>query len=155
MPLKDLIPWHWGDRPAASDDDPVRSAAAAHPAVGGSLTAGGGLFTPAIDVRETDEQVQISAEIPGLTDEDVQVHLSADGTRLTISGEKKEEESSELGGWRRMERRYGMFRRDLRLPARVEAEGVDARFEKGVLSVTLPKAAEQPPGAVRIAVGGG
>jgi HSP20 family protein len=101
---------------------------------------GWGAFSPQVDVTETDGEIKVSAELPGLGDEDIDVSLSNDV--LTISGEKKEEEEQEGKDYYRMERSYGSFRRAIPLPAEVDADKVDAVFQKGVLTVTLPKTGE-------------
>jgi HSP20 family protein len=97
-------------------------------------------FTPRVDVVETEKEVTVTAEIPGMDEKDIQVTLM-DG-RLTIGGEKSSEHEEETGQYHRMERSYGSFRRDVVLPAEVERDKVDAVFSKGVLTITLPKLAE-------------
>ncbi|SME97017.1 heat shock protein Hsp20 [Tistlia consotensis] len=97
------------------------------------------MIAPRIDVRESDGTVEISAELPGMADKDVKVTVH-EGV-LTIEGEKKEEsESREADVWL-SERHYGSFRRSFSLPDTLDAEKVAARFDKGVLKVTLPKKA--------------
>jgi HSP20 family protein len=97
-------------------------------------------FTPRVDVVETEKEVKVTAEIPGMDEKDIQVTLMDD--RLTISGEKSSEHEEKTGQYHRMERSYGSFRRDVVLPAEVETDEVDAVFSKGVLTITLPKLAE-------------
>jgi HSP20 family protein len=99
-----------------------------------------GAFSPQVDVTETDGQIKISAELPGLDDEDIDVSLSDDV--LTISGEKKAEKEEEGENYYRAERSYGAFRRAIPLPSEVDADKVDAVFQKGVLTITLPKTGE-------------
>lgn len=100
---------------------------------------GAGDFTPVVDVRETDTAIKVVAELPGLTEEDIQ--LEVDETTLTLSGEKKAEEEAEEDGseayWREV--RFGHFRRTIQLPAEVDPEKAKARFSRGALRVTLPK----------------
>jgi len=98
---------------------------------------GGALEFPRIDVSETDKELRISAEIPGLTEKDIQLHLAKDA--LTITGEKKEEKREDEKGWYRMERQYGSFTRSIPLPYEVDTEKAEATFKNGVLVVTLPK----------------
>ena len=97
-------------------------------------------FMPSVDVSETDGQVQVSAELPGMTEKDINVELDED--MVTISGEKKEEEEDEKGGryWR--ESSYGSFRRDVALPTGVDADNAKATFKNGKLRVTIPKSEE-------------
>lgn len=95
-------------------------------------------FVPAIDVVEEEDAVKLTAEVPGMTKEDLDV--SIDNGVLTLSGEKKEEQSSEQAGYHRVERRYGTFERRIRLPEYVDAENIEATYEDGVLKLTMPKA---------------
>ncbi len=101
------------------------------------------VFAPRIDISETESSLQFSAELPGIGKDDVEIVL--DGDRLTIKGEKKteREEGDADAGYRLRERTYGAFQRSFRLPDRVDLEKVDAVFDKGVLTVSLAKKAEQ------------
>ena len=101
----------------------------------------GGTLMPHIDVSETDKELKICAELPGVTENDVEVTLNDDV--LTIRGEKKFERTNEQENYHFVERSYGTFQRSLRVPYPVEPEQVQARFEHGVLTVTLPKAEQQ------------
>jgi HSP20 family protein len=94
-------------------------------------------FTPRIDVSETDKEIKVSAELPGMDEKDIDVSLTRDS--LTIRGEKKEEKEEKGKDFYRMERSYGSFTRSVPLPVEVETDKVAATFKKGVLSVTLPK----------------
>ena len=93
--------------------------------------------TPRIDVSESEEAVEIAAELPGMSEQDVDVSLTHDV--LTIRGEKKQEHEDKQKNYHRIERSYGAFHRAIMLPAEVDAEKVDARFTNGVLRITLPK----------------
>ena len=95
------------------------------------------LVRPSIDVDETDQAYRVSAELPGLTEKDVELNLR-DNT-LTISGEKRTERDEEKGGRRYAERSFGRFERTIPFPAEVDADRIDAVFQNGVLTVTLPK----------------
>jgi HSP20 family protein len=96
--------------------------------------------TPAIDVSEKDKSYEITAELPGMDDKDIDVRVS-NGT-LTIKGEKKEEKEEHDKGYYVSERRYGSFKRSFQLPDGVDAAKIDASFAKGVLTVRLPKTAD-------------
>jgi HSP20 family protein len=96
-----------------------------------------GLWAPALDVSETDEALRVQVELPGLEAKDVDV--SVHDNLLTISGERKGEQEEKGRNWHRVERRYGRFERTLALPAEVDAEKVSADYQKGVLTVVLPK----------------
>lgn len=103
-------------------------------------------WTPPVSVQETADAIVLTAEVPGLTLKDLTVEL--ENNVLTVSGEKREapegEQADGVEGVRIhvSERRYGSFRRSFTLPRRVDADQIDARFENGVLTVSLPKAAE-------------
>jgi len=95
------------------------------------------LVRPNIDVDETDQAYRVSAELPGLTEKEVELNLR-DNT-LTISGEKRLEREEEKGGRRYAERSFGRFERTIPFPVEVDADRIDAVFRNGVLTVTLPK----------------
>lgn len=97
-------------------------------------------FAPRVDVRATDIAYEISVELPGLEEKDVEVTV-ADGT-LTLKGEKSEEREEQENNHYRKERVYGSFERSFRLPDEVEADKVEANFKNGVLTVGLPKSEE-------------
>ncbi len=111
-------------------------------------------FIPTVDVKDKGSEVKITAELPGMTEDDVNVEVDAD--RVTISGEKKEEEEEkdEEGGryWR--ESAYGSFVRQIPLPAEVDMDKADARFKNGRLTVTLPKVEEEKSRQRRIEIKG-
>jgi HSP20 family protein len=94
---------------------------------------------PSTDVTETDKEIEISAELPGLEEKDVQVNL-ADGV-LTIRGEKNAEKEEKDKNYRLVERSYGSFERSIALPEGVKSEDVKASIAKGVLTVKVPKPA--------------
>ncbi|MBF9029957.1 Hsp20 family protein [Rhodobacterales bacterium HKCCE3408] len=105
----------------------------------GAHTMPAAALAPAIDMIEKPDAYSITAELPGLDAKDVEVKVD-DGT-LTISGEKTEETAREEGTYHVNERRWGNFRRTVRLPRNVDRDKIDAKFAKGVLTVTLPKSA--------------
>ena len=107
---------------------------------------------PRIDVRESDEAWLIDAELPGL--EQSQIDVSVDDGVLTISGERKSEETSEdeATGYRHLERYRGSFRRSLRLPEDVDTEAIQAAYRNGVLSLTVPKPPKVEPEVLHIPV---
>jgi HSP20 family protein len=98
--------------------------------------AGTTAWAPAIEVAEREGNYLIEAELPGLKPEDVRVEVTEDS--LVLEGERKWEEESKQGGMQRSERRYGRFYRAIPLPEGVNPEQVRARFENGVLQVTVP-----------------
>lgn len=103
----------------------------------------GGAFSvsaPHVDVSETEKGYEISAELAGMDEKDINVEVKDDV--LTLSGEKKEESEKEEKDYHVSERRFGSFRRSFRLPSSVNQDKLSADFKKGVLKIVLPKSAE-------------
>ena len=113
------------------------------PAASGSQGQGdvGAFVNASMNVSETDKEFRITAELPGVTEQDIAVSLDDDV--LTIRGEKKFERKDDKENFHFVERSYGTFQRSLRLPYAVESEQVRASFENGVLTVTVPKTERQ------------
>lgn len=112
-----------------------------------------GLVMPDVDVTETEDELRITAELPGMEENDVEIELS--GNQLTVRGEKKEEREETKKDYHISERRYGSFRRSLQVPDTVDTEKIDAKMKNGVLTVVLPKTEEAKSKARKIAVGKG
>jgi len=93
---------------------------------------------PAIDVADEENAVVVRAEVPGCKPEDIDISVC--GNMLTISGEKKQEEEKKEKGYYHVESSYGSFRREMTLPADVDAGKIEAVCKHGVLTITLPKA---------------
>jgi HSP20 family protein len=119
-------------------------------------------WVPAMDLVETDDHFVLKADLPGLSEEDIQIDVEDDV--LTVSGERRLGHTPPTGGgsdedkregYVRVERSYGAFRRSLTLPEGVEPEAVSASFERGVLEVRIPKPEERKPRRVAIQVGSG
>ncbi len=108
-------------------------------------------WIPAMDLVESDGEFVLRADLPGLSEEDVNIEV--DDNVLTISGERKSEHEDRKEGFYRVERSYGSFRRSLTLPEGVEPEAVKASFDRGVLEVRVPKPEERKPRKVSITVG--
>ncbi len=109
-----------------------------------------GTFAPNIDVSESDKEIKVSAELPGMDEKDIEVSLSND--MLTIKGEKKEEKEDKGKDYYRMERSYGSFSRTIPLPIEVQTEKIDATFKKGVLTVILPKSEKAVKATKKVAI---
>jgi len=107
------------------------------PWAGFGMSNGGVRFAPLMDVIESDKAIEIDAELPGMTESDIDV--SVVDNVLTVKGEKKAETEKNDADYRMVERSYGAFARSLTLPYEVDPSKVDARFDKGVLKITLPK----------------
>ena len=121
---------------------------------GWAVPAGAGMAeTPRIDVAETDTELRIEAELPGVEEKDLEVVLS-DG-RLTIKGEKKAEKEEKKKDYHLVERSYGSFARSIGLPFEADSSKVKASFAKGVLTVTVPKPPELKAKEKKIQIGKG
>ena len=103
---------------------------------------------PAVDVHETADEIVVSAALPGLKAEDVDITIT--GQSLSIRGEFKEDEKVERGQYLYRERRFGTFQRQLQLPVRVQSDAATATFEDGVLTLSIPKAEEVKPRQIQI-----
>ena len=101
---------------------------------------GNGRFLPESDYAESDKEIVVTAELPGVEQKDIEVSLSDD--ILTIRGEKKSQRDEKKEHYQFAERSYGSFERSIAVPHGIDAAKVDAKFDKGVLKVTLPKPAE-------------
>jgi HSP20 family protein len=108
-------------------------------------------WIPAMDLAETEDAYVLKADLPGLTDKDVNIELN--DNVLTISGERKSEHEGRTEGYYRVERSSGSFRRSLRLPEGVDPASVSASFDRGVLEIRVPKPEERQPHRVAISVG--
>ena len=107
-----------------------------------------GRWIPAVDVSESDEEITVRAEVPGLDPGEVEVLV--EGDVLTIKGEKKEEREQSDRNYHRVERQYGSFVRNIQLPGAVVAEQVKATAANGVLTICLPKHEDTKPKRVQI-----
>jgi HSP20 family protein len=103
-----------------------------------------------VDAAESDKEIKVTAELPGMDEKDIDVRAS-DGV-LTISGEKKTEHETKDDDYIVRERSFGRFERTLSLPEGVKAEAAQATFKNGVLTITIPKASQGQSGAKRITV---
>ena len=108
-------------------------------------------WVPAIDLVEDGEQLVLRADLPGMTEDELEVEVK-DGV-LTVSGERKAEEKKEDEGYYRVERAFGHFSRSLSLPEGVDADQVTANFDNGVLEVRIPKPEERKPHRIQIGKG--
>jgi HSP20 family protein len=120
------------------------------PANGGQTTLR--RWIPAMDVVETEDHFVLRADLPGLSEKDVNIEL--EDSVLTISGERKAEHEQRNEGYYRVERASGSFSRSLTLPEGVNADGIQASFDSGVLEVRIPKPEQHKPRKVQISVGG-
>jgi len=105
-------------------------------------------WVPPVDIQETEEGYRLQAELPGLTKEDIDITL--ENNVLRLAGERKFERDVKKESFHRVERTYGTFSRAFALPQQVNSEGVNATFENGVLTITVPKAEQAKPRTIAI-----
>jgi HSP20 family protein len=108
-------------------------------------------WLPPMDLVETPDHYVLRADLPGLSDGDVNVQLEANV--LTISGERKAEHENQQEGFYRLERAFGAFSRSLTLPDGVDPDGIQAHFDRGVLEIRVPKPEQKKPKTVQITLG--
>lgn len=107
-------------------------------------------WSPAVDVAETEDEVTIRAEVPGV--EPANLDISLTGNQLVLSGEKKESAEKKEGGFYQSETRYGSFRRSVTLPETIDPNQVEADYANGVLTIRLKKSVKTPPKRIDVKV---
>ena len=107
-------------------------------------------FMPRLDITEEEKTFTVTAELPGMNEKDIELSISGDA--LSIKGEKKEEKDDKSKNYYYSERSYGSFMRTIPLPRQIEVDKVSANFQKGVLTITLPKSSEAVATSKKISV---
>jgi len=158
--MRSLIPFSWNTDlfRRGAEDDPFSAMQKEVNRIFESLGRGGALtrfadagdIVPRIDVAETDGALEVTAELPGIDEKDVEVVLRDD--LLTIKGEKKSEREEKRKDYHLVERSFGSFARSIRLPFEADSEAVKASFAKGVLKISIAKPAEVKEKTVKIPV---
>ena len=110
-------------------------------------------WVPAMDLIESDDHYVLRADLPGLSQEDVNIELESNV--LTVSGERKADDELRDEGYYRVERAFGAFARSLTLPEGVDPDAIQANFDRGVLEIRIPKPEERKPRKVTITAGAG
>ncbi len=110
-------------------------------------------FSPRMDISETDKDIRITVDLPGMDEKDINITL--ENGVISISGEKKVEKEEKERSYHRVERSYGSFRRSFELPGEVDFDKVEATFKKGVLEVVIPKPTQTVSSRKRIEVKAG
>jgi HSP20 family protein len=105
-------------------------------------------WAPAVDIYETENEVILTAEIPGIEEKDIEIKV--EDSTLTLRGERKFEKETKEENYHRIERAYGSFFRSFTLPTYVDQDGIEAQHENGVLKIHMPKRAELKPRKVKI-----
>ncbi|MBF0486988.1 MAG: Hsp20/alpha crystallin family protein [Nitrospirae bacterium] len=162
MKLKDLVPWGFNkdNVPARREDKDSFTALQRQmsdvfngvfrgfdmdPFWGGAVG-----FNPSVNVLETDTEIKVTAELPGMDEKDIEVSLTKDA--LTLKGQKKEEKEDKGSNYYHMERSYGSFVRTIPLVCAIDDNKVEAEFKKGILTIKLPKTAEAVKETKKVAV---
>ena len=109
-----------------------------------------GEWAPSVDVTETKDDITVTAELPGVKQEEVDIAITDDV--LTLKGEKKEEKEVKEKNYHRIERSYGSFQRSIGLPVGVQADKAKATYKDGILKITVPKVEEAKPKQIKIDV---
>jgi len=109
-----------------------------------------GTWSPAVDVFETDQNLVVKAELPGIDPKDVEIRV--ENNTLFLQGQRKFENEVKEENYHRIERSYGSFTRTFALPGSIDAEKVSADYKSGVLTLTLPKREEAKPKTIKINV---
>lgn len=121
-------------------------------AFGGDETYGlASAWLPPVDIAETDTEMRVVCEVPGLTRDDIELTIT--NNVLTLSGEKRTEAEDKGTTWHRVERHYGKFTRSFTLPRDVDSTKVQAKYHDGLLEIVLPKSAAAIPQKIQIATG--
>jgi HSP20 family protein len=121
------------------------------PASGGAAGGAARRWLPAMDLVETEDEYVLRADLPGVSEGDIE--LSLEDNVLTLSGERKADHEERGEGYYRVERATGSFSRSLTLPEGVDGDAITARFDKGVLEVRIPRPQQRKPRKLQIAVG--
>jgi len=108
-------------------------------------------FLPAVDIQETQDSYLLRADVPGVPADAIDISVK-DGV-LTVTGERQSERKTSEAGYHRVERAYGRFQRSFALPKGVHSEGIEARVDNGVLTVTIPKPVAAVPHKIEVKTG--
>jgi HSP20 family protein len=117
----------------------------------GGMIQGGRLWSPSVDVAETESEIVLRAELPGMKQEDIDIELTGD--TLTVRGERKFENEERRENFVRVERSYGRFQRSFTVGVPVKGDEVAATYRDGILEIHLPKSEENKPRKIGVTVG--
>jgi HSP20 family protein len=109
-----------------------------------------GVWSPAVDIYETEHDIVLKAELPEVKQENIDIRL--ENNTLTLKGERKFEKETKEENYHRMERRYGSFSRSFTLPSTVDQDKIKAEYKDGILTVTLPKKDEVKPKQIKVGI---
>jgi len=107
-----------------------------------------GVWSPAVDIYETDHDIVLKAELPEVKEKDIDIRL--ENNTLTLKGERKFEKETKEENYHRVERAYGAFSRSFTLPVTVDQDKINAEYKDGILKITMPKKEETKPKQVKV-----
>ncbi len=151
-PLRDVTSWHPVTNLASDFTNMQREIDRMFDRFRGGTVDDNGTSTwlPSVDIIETPNDYVVKAELPGVDKKDVKLTIQND--TLTIRGEKKQESDRKGENYHRVERSYGVFQRSFALPSSVKSDKIEASYDNGILTITLPKVEEAKPKAIEVKV---
>ncbi len=154
--MRSLIPWRWKEGQSAPENSltefrrEVDDLFSQFFGKSGSLSYFAGGFNPPLDISETDQEILVKAELPGVDPKEIEVNIT--GSNLSIKGEKREEREEKTENMHRVERSFGHFSRSITLPCEVKEDKIEASFKNGVLNLKLPKTESSKKRSIKIDV---
>ena len=144
----------WSDRGELSPWAPLRDLEGQFNRLFGELARDYDLFdrgwAPAVDLKENEQEYTLEADLPGMKKDEIEITVMDNA--ITLKGERKHETETKEKDYHRVERRYGSFERTFEIPGGFDADKIAARFDNGVLKVTLPKREEAKPKQIDVKV---
>jgi HSP20 family protein len=154
--MRSLIPWRWKEGQSAPENALTEFRREVDDLFNqffgksGPLSAFAAGFNPPFDISETDQEILVKAELPGVDPKEIEVNIT--GSTLTIKGEKREEREEKTENMHRVERSFGHFSRSITLPCEVKEDSIEASFKNGVLNLKLPKTESSKKKSIKIDV---
>ena len=154
--MRSLIPWRWKEGQSAPENAltefrrEIDDLFSQFFGKSGSISYFPGGFNPPFDISETDQEILVKAELPGVDPKEIEVNIS--GSTLAIKGEKREEREEKSENMHRVERSFGHFSRSITLPCEVKEDKIEASFKNGVLNLKLPKTESSKKRSIKIDV---
>jgi HSP20 family protein len=141
-PFKDLLSLQ--DRMNRLFDESVRNVKTGDEALSSAI------WSPAVDIYETDDEVVVKAELPEVNQKDIDIQI--ENNTLTLRGERKFNKETKKENFHRIERSYGTFSRSFTLPGTIDQEKISADYKDGILKISMPKREETKPKQIKVAV---
>lgn len=154
--MRSLIPWRWKEGQSAPENAltefrrEIDDLFSQFFGKSGSISYFPGGFNPPFDISETDQEILVKAELPGIDPKEIEVNIT--GSTLLIKGEKREEREEKTENMHRAERSFGHFSRSITLPCEVKEDKIEASFKNGVLNLKLPKTESSKKRSIKIDV---